>query len=77
MKDERRILRRAALTLLELVAQSERPVSLAALTEASGLPKPSVLRILSRLADAGMLLREPASKSYVSGPGCACWRATP
>ena len=38
LKDERRILRRAALTLLELVAQSERPVSLAALTEASGLP---------------------------------------
>ena len=72
MKDESSALR--ALTLLELVAQSERPVSLAALTEASGLPKPSVLRILSRLADAGMLLREPASKSYVSGPGCALAR---
>ena len=51
------------------------PGVLAALTEASGLPKPSVLRILSRLADAGML-REPASKSYVSGPGWR-WRATP
>ena len=54
------------------MAQSERPVSLAALTEASGLP--SVLRILSRLADAGMLLREPASKSYVSGPRLALAR---
>ena len=74
MKDESSAELRA-LTLLELVAQSERPVSLAALTEASGLPKPSVLRILSRLADAGML-REPASKSYVSGPGWR-WRATP
>ena len=52
-------------------------MSLAALTEASGLPKPSVLRILSRLADAGMLLREPASKSYVSGPRLLRWRATP
>lgn len=76
MKDESSAALRA-LTLLELVAQSERPVSLAALTEASGLPKPSVLRILSRLADAGMLLREPASKSYVSGPGWPRWRATP
>lgn len=70
MKDESSAALRA-LTLLELVAQSGRPVSLAALTEASGLPKPSVLRILSRLADAGMLLREPASKSYVSGPRLA------
>jgi len=57
-----------ALTLLEQVARSESPVSLAALTDATGLPKPSVLRILTRLVDAGMLLREPAGKSYVSGP---------
>lgn len=57
-----------ALTLLEQVAQSEMPVSLAALTDATGLPKPTVLRILSRLVEAGMLLREPAGKSYVSGP---------
>ena len=41
LKDERRILRQLrALTLLELVAQSERPVSLAALTEASAACRP-------------------------------------
>src|SRR6478735_1293386 len=67
MKDESSAALRA-LTLLEQVARSSQPVSLAELTEATGLPKPSVLRILSRLVDAGMLLREPAGKSYVSGP---------
>ena len=67
MKDESSAALRA-LTLLEQVARSESPVSLAALTDATGLPKPSVLRILTRLVDAGMLLREPAGKSYVSGP---------
>jgi len=60
-----------AMALLEHVAQSEHPVSLAALTQASGLPKPTVLRILSRLVDAGMLLREPAGKCYVTGPRLA------
>ena len=67
MKDESSAALRA-LTLLEQVARSAQPVSLAELTDATGLPKPSVLRILSRLVDAGMLLREPAGKSYVSGP---------
>lgn len=67
MKDESSAALRA-LTLLEQVARSGQPVSLAALTDATGLPKPSVLRILTRLVEAGMLLREPAGKSYVSGP---------
>ncbi|MEN4921747.1 IclR family transcriptional regulator [Achromobacter spanius] len=67
MKDESSAALRA-LTLLEQVARSAQPVSLAELTDSTGLPKPSVLRILSRLVDAGMLLREPAGKSYVSGP---------
>ncbi|WP_251863725.1 IclR family transcriptional regulator [Achromobacter sp. Marseille-Q4962] len=76
MKDESSAALRA-LSLLEQVARSPNPVSLAALTEATGLPKPSVLRILSRLVDAGMLLREPAGKSYVSGPRlCAMARDT-
>ena len=37
---------------------------------ASGLPKPSVLRILSRLADAGMLLRSPPARATSAAPGC-------
>jgi len=67
MKDESSAALRA-MALLEQVAKSEHPVSLAMLAEATGLPKPSALRILSRLVDTGMLLREPASKSYISGP---------
>jgi len=67
MKDESSAALRA-LRLLEHIAKSEHPVSLAALTDATGLPKPSALRILSRLVDAGILLREPASKRYASGP---------
>jgi DNA-binding IclR family transcriptional regulator len=48
MKDESSAALRA-LTLLEQVARSGQPVSLAALTDATGLPKPSVLRILSHV----------------------------
>jgi len=57
-----------ALDLLEQVARSPQPLSLAALAQACALPKPSALRIATRLVHAGLLLREPAGKSYVSGP---------
>lgn len=60
-----------AIQLIEQVAGSESPVSLAALAQATGLPKPTVLRIAGRLVEAGLLLREPAHKSYVSGPRLA------
>jgi len=70
MKDESSAVLRA-LALLEQVTASETPVSLAALAEATRLPKPSALRILSRLVDSGMLLREPSGKSYISGPRLA------
>jgi len=57
-----------AFGLLEHVARSAQPLSLAALAQAGKLPKPSALRIVQRLLAAGLLLREPGSKHYVSGP---------
>lgn len=60
-----------AFTILEVVAQAERAVSLTDVMAAVGLPKPTVYRILSLLEEAGLLLREPASKRYSVGPRLA------
>lgn len=57
-----------AITILELVVVSDRPVSLAEAVSITGLPKPTVYRILVLLDRAGMLLREPNTKSYSPGP---------
>lgn len=57
-----------AFALLEQVARSAAPLSLDELTVASGLPKPTVHRILGLLREADLLHREPLSKRYVAGP---------
>lgn len=57
-----------AFALLELVAHGEGPQSLDELTQLSGLPKPSVYRILGTLQRGGLVQREPASKRYCIGP---------
>lgn len=54
--------------LLEEVARYERPVSQAEVIATSGLPKPTVYRLLSLLQRLGMLLREPKGKGYTVGP---------
>lgn len=56
-----------AFGLLELVAESEVPLTLEALTRASGLPKPTVYRLLGLLVRAGLLRREPVKKRYSIG----------
>jgi DNA-binding IclR family transcriptional regulator len=57
-----------ALTVLETVAKAEGPLALTEIMAATGLPKPTVHRILALLEDAGMLLREPQGKRYGPGP---------
>jgi DNA-binding IclR family transcriptional regulator len=54
--------------LLEYIARARGPVSLVEATEASGLPKPTVYRLLKTLHGHGLLQREPATKRYSIGP---------
>jgi len=56
-----------AFALLELVAHGDGPQSLDELTQLSGLPKPSVHRILGTLQRGGLVQREPASRRYCIG----------
>jgi IclR family transcriptional regulator, acetate operon repressor len=60
-----------AFLLLELIANADEPVTLEALTRASGLPKPSVYRILHLLMRGHLVEREVAAKRYVVGPRVA------
>ena len=53
--------------MLELIANAEAPPSLEELTRASGLPKPTVHRILGLLARGGLVQREAFEKRYVVG----------
>jgi IclR family transcriptional regulator, acetate operon repressor len=57
-----------AFALLELIANAEQPPSLDDLTRASGLPKPTVYRILGLLARGDLVQREPFEKRYAVGP---------
>lgn len=57
-----------ALSILEAVVGSDKPVSLPDAIASSGLPKPTVYRILVLLEGAGLLLREPNAKRYSPGP---------
>src|SRR6266567_1243387 len=54
--------------LLELIASADEPASLEELTRQSGLPKPSVYRILQLLMRGHLVEREVSAKRYVVGP---------
>jgi IclR family acetate operon transcriptional repressor len=56
-----------AFSLLELIASADDPPSLEDLTRASGLPKPSVYRILQLLIRGELVEREVAAKRYLVG----------
>ncbi|MFC4602394.1 IclR family transcriptional regulator [Rhodococcus kronopolitis] len=47
------------LTIIDAVADLEGPASLAALTESTGIPKPTVMRVANDLAARGVLRRDP------------------
>jgi DNA-binding IclR family transcriptional regulator len=53
------------LRALEVLAASDRALSLSAVADALGLPRPTVHRILRQLAVAGFLAQEPADRNYM------------
>ena len=60
-----------AVALLELIAAADDPPTLEELTRASGLPKPSVYRILRLLIRGELVEREVSAKRYIVGPRIA------
>lgn len=60
-----------AFALLEHVARARGALSLQQVTEAVGLPKPTVYRMLGTLEGAGLLAREPDGRRVVAGPRLA------
>jgi len=60
-----------AFALLELIAAADEPPTLEDLTRASGLPKPSVYRILQLLIRGELVEREVSAKRYSVGPRIA------
>jgi len=57
-----------AFALIELIAGAPVATSLDELTQHSGLPKPTVFRILALLIRGGLVSRESIGKRYVVGP---------
>lgn len=56
------------LSLLETVANCDRPVSITELSSAVGLPAPTVHRLVSQLLARGLLKRAVNSKRVLAGP---------
>ena len=69
-----------AFGVLEQIGRAEGPMSLDELTQAMGLPKPTVFRILNMLQEAHLLRKDSMSKRYTAGPrltafGMDLWRS--
>ncbi|MBI2749425.1 MAG: IclR family transcriptional regulator [Burkholderiales bacterium] len=60
-----------AISLIEALVAADRPASLAELTGAARLPKPTLYRMLGMLESAGLVSREPGSRRYAPGPRLA------
>ena len=60
------------LALVEVVSAADAPVRLAELVAASGLPRPTVLRLLDVLLEQG-LLQPAAEGAFALGPRLALW----
>lgn len=63
------------LSLVDLVADSETPLRQVDLAEASGLPRPTAIRLLEVLCHADVLRLQPDG-SYALGPRVAGWGQT-
>ena len=59
------------LALVDLIAQADGPARLADLVDTSGLPRPTVLRLLDVLRDHGVVTA--VDGSYALGPRLAVW----
>lgn len=55
------------ISLLELIASEDRPVTLPGLVEATGLPKPTLHRMVQSLETAGLLVRYGDGRHYTTG----------
>ncbi len=55
------------LTLIELLARASYPLSLAQISQRTGLPKASVLRLLLQLQEAAYITRLPDDQGYTLG----------
>ncbi len=64
-----RVLR--ALGVLEHLSASAEPLTLAALAPRLRVPKPTLMRLLRAMEDAGYVLRAPAATGFVPGPRAA------
>lgn len=53
--------------IAEFVALASGPVSLSDIAAGTGVPKPSLHRLVNSLTEAGVLLREPHDKAYSAG----------
>lgn len=53
--------------LLEVIAQKDTPFTLQSIVEETGLPKPSMHRMLSQLESAGILQRDGNGRHYATG----------
>lgn len=60
-----------ALSVLEVLVRAGPPMTLTALVQATGVPKPSLHRTLSLFEDAGYVQREPGGRAYAVGPRLA------
>lgn len=60
-----------SIAIAEIVSSSANPLSLAAIADATGIPKPTLHRLIGVLVEAGVLLREPHAKTY--SPGERLW----
>jgi DNA-binding IclR family transcriptional regulator len=56
-----------SLQVAELVALAPAPVTLNAIASTTGIPKPSLHRVINALVQYGVLLREPHGKAYSVG----------
>jgi DNA-binding IclR family transcriptional regulator len=57
-----------AVSLLAHVARASAPMSLAALSAAARLPKPTAHRLAGQLAQAGLVRKDPLTRRYAVGP---------
>lgn len=60
-----------AFALLEFLAQAGKPSSLADVTSAAGMPKPTAYRLLKSLQALGYVSRPAGSRDYLVGPRAA------
>lgn len=56
------------LSVLEALIEAGRPSSLSELTDAVGLPKPTVHRLVKLLEDTGYAIKDPDERRYTPGP---------